>query len=486
MDDTSNIPAVTEATYLVPEENLAELEAKLQKLVRKSAKLSVGAVTYAVDRANPVVKGFVKRGYADEGHSVRPNWVECPVAEATRIRSWFNVTVTGTLPRLAGWTFLATLEHLEVEGEAQNLLRIVPGFDGQVPAEFHQSSPERCDHCHKHIRTRRETFIVRNDAGEVKQVGRNCTQDFLGGKDPHEVARLLQMIFDASSLCSFDDRFDLGGMAYGKDVSSAIALCAVTVGCIKLDGWLSRGKARIEGREEATADLAWGIIFPSPQEQRDPKFREYAAARESVEGASDEAAAALEYIRENIDLETETNDYRRNLRIACAQNYIERKLAGIVASAVPFYQREMATLKEREGLRRATGGFIGQEKERLSIPDCQVVFERHLESFYGVRHMVKFVTADGKSITAFNVSQNGKLEVGSIVRVKGTVVKHETHEKYGTSTIMNRVDTFDAESDAKIAQMNELAKAEKKAAAAAKRAEKKAAKLAVAAGQEGG
>lgn len=481
MDTENNIPAVTEGSYLVPEENLRDLEVKLQKLVRKSAKLSVGAVTYSVDRANPIVKGFVKKFGNDGAGFDGPKWVECPVEQAERIRSWFTVTITGTVPRLAGWEFLATLQHLEVEGEAQNLLRIVPGFDGSIPAEFHKSSPERCDHCHKAIRSRKETFIVRNDAGEFKQVGRNCTQDFLGGKDPHEVAKLLQMIFDASSLCSEDEGFGGGGSS-GKYVTSALALCAVVVGTIRLDGWLSRGKARDQNRlEQATANLAWGVIFPSPQEERSPKFQEYRAKVYAVEGAEAEAKAALEYIRENIDLETEQNEYRRSLRIACAQKYVDFRLAGIVASAVPFYQREMQTLKEREGLRRATGGFIGQPKERLTVDNAQVVFSRFLESEFGPRHMVKLVTGAGESITAFNCSVFGKdLSIGDIVRVRGTVVKHETHEKYGSTTVMNRVETYDAEFLAKAAEFEAAAKAEKKAAAAAKRAEKKAAKAAVA------
>jgi hypothetical protein len=459
------IPEVSTATYSIPEAHLHELEAKLQKLVKKSAKLSMGGVSYSVDRDNPEDRVISQR------RAIAHRLGEEPQVEQT-FRRYFTVTITGTIPRLAGWDFLATLDHMEVDGEKANILRVVPGFDGVIPTAFRTATPENCDHCHKAIRTRKNTFIVRNaETGEFKQVGRNCTQDFLGGLDPHEVGKMLELVRLANDAAGSDFEGGLGGGS-DKDMGFGFETFLATVNAvIRLEGWLSRGKARIEDRlEMATANRALYALTPprgGGQARADwEKFvEELAVGPEDLEVAE----AAIDMVRDTIDFQTEDNDYRRNLRIAFGQDVVYNKLAGIVASGVSFYLREVQKLKEAEGLRQATSTeFIGTVGEKVSLENVQLVFIRRLEGQFGGYDLAKFVTADGKAVTVFGQVEGAVGEFGSLV---GKVSKHDSYQGKPSTQVKGRT-LFT--STARQAELDAL-KAEQKAAKKAQKAAEKAA-----------
>ncbi len=47
-----------------------------------------------------------------------------------------------------------------------------------------------CDYCKKDWIVRRDTYIVKNDKGEIRQIGSNCLSDFLGHPNPTRIAWL--------------------------------------------------------------------------------------------------------------------------------------------------------------------------------------------------------------------------------------------------------------------------------------------------------
>ncbi len=54
---------------------------------------------------------------------------------------------------------------------------------GETFPEGYEFEPGECDYCKRRI-VRCETFIIRSASGEIKQVGRNCLREFVGGLDP--------------------------------------------------------------------------------------------------------------------------------------------------------------------------------------------------------------------------------------------------------------------------------------------------------------
>ena len=463
----NTIPEVTSQTYRVPDENLPELERKLQKLVKKSAKLSAGSVSYTVDRENPENRGYVRN---TDRSSLKKYREALPGETPEFFQRWFQVTVSGTVPRLAGWTFIATLDHMDVEGEVANILRVVPGFEENLPVQYRTASPENCDHCHKAIRTRKNTFIVRNEAGEFKQVGRNCTQEFLGGVNPHDVAKLmeyLQLAFGAagSEFGGFGGRGEMG-----YSISSFLSVVSAVV---RKFGWLSRGEARRMDRiEDSTADTALYILNPPK-----PGTEAYSDWEKDVEALNEgpedgeEAEKVIDFIRDTIDFRVEENDYRYNLRVAFGQEVVYRNLVGIVASGVMFYQREQQKLKEREGLRKQTSNeFVGEVGKEVQIRNAQLVFRKQPRG----KCFQKFITEDGRCITGYGHSE---AKVGDIGTVWAKVKEQKNDPKYGASTFVwaPRSEVFiTAERQTELDVLEAEQKAAKKAAAAAKRAEKKA------------
>ncbi len=261
----------TTATYEIPEANLFRLKAALDKLVRKAEKLGVGSISYTVGEPKDVVEIIENNA----GNKVE-KW-----------RRYFPVTVTGTTPRLAGWTFVATLEHA---GEAGNILRCVPGYT--VPVEFRSVAPA-CNHC-KVQRRRLDTFVVRSDSGEYLQIGRNCVQDFVGGKDPQDVTKMAEYLRSAAEL----GEGATGGGGGGPDRAELVAFMAQTAAVVRKDGFIGRGAAKNSYEPVmATADVVWNLMFPSAEEARTEAYKTYAKEYAPTEADIKTAEDTIDWVR---------------------------------------------------------------------------------------------------------------------------------------------------------------------------------------------
>jgi hypothetical protein len=371
---------------------------------------------------------------------------------------------------------VATLQHLEVDGEVANMLRIVPGFTESLPLQFRNCGPENCDHCHKTIRTRKETFVVRSvETGKWMQVGRNCTQDFLGGRDPHAVAKMLEYLQTAGDLCSGAEEGGWGG-GHVEDRAETLNFLTWVAACVRIDGWVSRGKSRqTDGQIKATADVAFRFINPPRFEgpNADKLRREFEADKAKHTPTEEDAALALKaltYAQEELEGKMEGNDYLYNLWVACNQVSVNWKLIGIAGSLMAHYIKEVErqTLREVELRRTAASVHVGTVGERTFFK-VQVLTVKTvgLESQFGPKSMHKMVTTDGNLIVWFN-SGDGDLKTGQEYILKATVKRHDEYQ--GTKqTIINRAEPVTQE------QMDaELAKAAKKAERAAKKAAKAA------------
>lgn len=219
-------------TALVIDARLPELQATIEKLGKRAARLGVRAPVLTVGESVQVPyctdsdgSGLYRLNPADlakvEAHRV---------AGSLRYRSFRQCSVSGEPVVVAGWEFVATLQHLKSEsGETVNLLRTVPTFEGALPERFRTAGPEWCDHC-RTKRARKDTYVLRristtcdtcgdsgftgpetgydgvcSDCGgqsvgapDWQQVGRTCTQDFLGDRDPEKFLASLDLLLAAA------------------------------------------------------------------------------------------------------------------------------------------------------------------------------------------------------------------------------------------------------------------------------------------------
>lgn len=210
------------AAFQIPEANLAGLQEKIAKLNKRAVKLGLDPIAVEVG-------AFTDIPVLDKD--------DRPTGELIRK---FTVTIIGAQPKLNGWSFVATLEGME--GEV--LIRRSPAVEADLPTRFRNfETCTVCEHC-KVNRRRSETFVLQNEAGEFKQVGRQCLVDFLGSSatDPMAAASYAELVWTAMEEA---EAAGSGGGFGGGDglVSMNVFLAHVAMGC-RMDGWMSRGAAR--------------------------------------------------------------------------------------------------------------------------------------------------------------------------------------------------------------------------------------------------
>jgi hypothetical protein len=486
-------------TYWVPEVNLPELRTKLDKLANKARRLGVGTITYAI--GEPENRPYVR--YQTEDGSRYSTYESLSAEMRAKLNPanliyfrFFPVAVTGTTPRLGGWSFVATLQHLKDDtGATLNLLRVVPGFMEKLPESYRHADASNCDHCCRTIRTRKDTFIVRNDAtGEYQQVGRHCTQDFLGGKDPHAVAAFLESLFHAQAAAEEMSEGSFGGGRQQESYNLSAFLTQVAA-VVRVFGWVSRGKARAaaergEGGLTATADVVLEVLGPPPfggQARAEwNKLREQVAP---IEADKLLAEAALDYAREVLSNKPDRDDYEHNLYVATTQPAITPRLAGITASLIPYHLRNVERMTERAtAVESQHVGIVG-ERSDFVVKTLKVI---PIETDYGTSFLHKFITADGNLLTWF-ASTNPEVEIGKEYQITAMVKKHDEYKgvkQTGVSRVVVWTEEGRRQAEEKAAKKaeKEAKKAEresKRAAAAMAKAAKAAAKAAKAGGGDG-
>src|SRR5258708_25065837 len=156
--------------------------------------------------------------------------------------------VDGIAPKIAGWSFIATLSW---DGEIL-VTRTGPGFDGRIDACSVRAG--ECDHCHT-IRQRYDTYLVERETGERKQVGSSCIKDFLG--HPFQPSWLSS----GGDLDTMEESFGRGRACLDAQTEDDLAWAASLT---ESPGWITRDKAEIEHRNPSSwllRDLLFGRVM---------------------------------------------------------------------------------------------------------------------------------------------------------------------------------------------------------------------------------
>lgn len=395
--------AEKKTTFEIPSFNLGLLNDKLEKLNRKAKKLGCAPITTKV-------LGFrrteiqVVVGTHDNGVAIlRPMSV-----------TFYQVEVEGIAPKFSDWTFAGTLEH----AEAGNIVRSVPGQE--LPASFREGKA-KCDHCQT-IRRRKDTYIVKHEVtGEFKQVGHQCVRDFLGHTDPARLAWLATIIKELEDL--------QGGESFGRRVEESLTsdFLEFAAECVIRFGWVSRSAAQAyaeksegAGHLDTTAGLAWKYMHPTKEMIRDGKTIEVSQRAKEI------AAEALLWGK-NLINNDRRNDYEHNIAIACGEQFVTHRRAGILASVISSYQRFLGKEEVRRNARKAMASseFIGTVGKR-EIFEVTVVGEHTFESNfqYGPQSFTLFRMQDVNGNVCIWKTGTGALEVGKTYKLKATVKEH--------------------------------------------------------------
>jgi hypothetical protein len=351
---------------------------------------------------------------------------------------------------LAGWTFTATIQHTP-EG---NILRQAPTMGHVVlPREYREAAASWCDHC-RTIRRRLETFVIVHEDGSLMRVGRNCLADFAAAdRDGTDVARRMNWYTDVVAF--LDDLDGWAGERRGETTWDTVQFVARTRAVVMADGWVSRTKARENGGQ-ATADVALAVFQDRAIGRRQSTMWAFDEKYDITEGTTEYADAALAWARD-IDPDTD-NDYLHNLRVACSFSFITGKEAGIVASVVAAYAREVEREEARRreavlpprGLRHVgrPGDKFGRKLSKKDHANgvtafpaftATVVSARWFHNDFGATCMVVMERTEDNNRDVFvwwasNPKVEGKpagdleVAVGDVVTVAGTVKKLDEYK----------------------------------------------------------
>jgi len=388
---------------LVPVANLSALQDKIAKLNRRAKRLGCAPINFTIGAKQIAEKSQVIIGDHDQGAvtTSRTIKVEC-----------VSVTVAGDSPVLpGGWNLVARIQLVQGDDGVVSIAHLVPGET--MPTRFHNVG-NTCDHCGFN-RTRNDVFVVRSGAGELRatdkfmQVGRTCISDFLGDKyTPSQLALIAECLacLDLREFESYDGEGFGGGRAM-LDVERFLTVSAAT---IRTYGWVSRSAAKNDysGRVIATADIAGEAYWNASKAELTITDADNALALAAIDWATSQDA---------------NNDYMINAQKVANLTYIPVNLAGIAASIVSSYQRDLG--RKATAAAAAPSVWQGNPGERIT----RTLTVERVHSFdgaYGTTHIHNFKDNSGNVFVWF--SSRAKLNTGTTYSVTGTVKKHSDYK----------------------------------------------------------
>jgi hypothetical protein len=330
----SPLPILPENQYYVPEPRFEELQKRVERFIRRAAK--IGKVPLNIEVVGEYVQPVLGKDHKPTG----------------RVRLYKVVEVVGKAPNVAGYTFVAAIQHTE----AGNIISKAPGcLDVVVPPQMRDGKPT-CDHC-KTRRARKDTFLLMGEDGIIIRVGRNCLADFLRGEDAAEALRLWALIDEIQRIASMDDDEGFGG--FSGYLPSVLSYVTFTFRAITIVGWVSRSEAFHSSTAKATADTVNFAIGLPPDH---PTMRKEWDELQPTEADREEAEKAIAWAQE---LEGR-NDYEHNLKVACSLGYVVARNQGLVASATVAFRRfqEREVARAREAKLTAASTHFGKVDSR--------------------------------------------------------------------------------------------------------------------------
>lgn len=408
--------------YNIPRANLSHLRKRIEKISRKAEKLGCEPVTLTEGETFTTVK---LPGQDAFNTTSTEKIEEASRSEGASIRTYTKVTVEGAAPQIKGWTLIAALDH---KSHSETIVKTTVD---DLPVKYRQHDGS-CDHCQTN-RRRNDTYVLRNDAGETKAVGRQCLKDFLGYNDPQKVAEW-QTFHKIVDICRDAEEWGWAGERVNPEIGLERFL-AQTSACVRKNGWVSRGAARNIPEYTATADTAWGQFFLSPEQ---------VAKGIKIHTDEKDIKVARDTIQ-HIPSREVRSDFDHNLSVALKDDFVTYATAGIVASAISVYQRwqEAEIKKAVEAARREArpSSHIGEAKQRLDLGEVTLVHKSWHDSQWGSTALHRFEDTDGNVIIWW-ASDSGSaadvLEQGDTAHVTATVKKHDDYK--GTpQTVVTRL-----------------------------------------------
>lgn len=397
--------------FEIPEGNMGKLADKIEKMNRRAKRLGMAALVLA--EVGEKFRDFARHKTSGE--------------EAIYTVRYVLVTLTGSLPHINGWRFVATIQH----DEGGNIIRTVPGVKEQMPM-FYRSLGTGCDHCMVN-RKRNDTYILLSDRGGWKRVGRNCLADFLRTENAAGLAEYAEMLADIESSMGDMEGDEFGGSHHGPDWYRTLTYLAQAANVIRVDGWCSRTEAKDNwGEKQATADWALRLF----DEKCWDKLSDEDKRRYTVTEQDEQKAEAALYWAQGLAADV-GNDYLWNIRVVSYRERVSYREAGLAASIISAYNKAMEKEQQARYERDNPSEYFGVVGER-NVYTVTVMSRKELVGEYGVTTLIIFRMADGNRAKWFASGSAEDFPLDATVTVKATIKGHEAY-RGARQTMLSRV-----------------------------------------------
>lgn len=380
--------------YTVYANQVEEVTKRLDRMAKKAARYGI-PFSYTVGEEHPVQIAVQK--YDDVNHHLYTDKV---------------VTVAGVdfdldceeLIRASGWKVLAHIEH----GDLGNIVTGI-GCDS-IKNEWYMA-PARCDHCNTN-RKRTVTFIVENENGEQKQVGKSCLKEYTGiSPDTAIMWAELRGFFPEMEIRDGWTGFASALMDETKTV------LAYAYDSIKKDGY---------GRRDSSHST-FGAVLESLRKGPDPSKEGMEAAEKMIDWLKD---VGDRFDREDSTVWKEAGDLERNCVPFARSGFVKRQQIGRLCYIPVAYSKHVQHLMETERKREARkkekdSEYVGKIGERIKFVATTVTELASWDTQYGRTFLYKMTDEAGNVFIWF---ASGCYETGIDIEVTGTVKDHNERE----------------------------------------------------------
>ena len=418
-------------TYMIPEENVENLEKKFNTAARKIRKINP-ELEPTMTKSNHTIVLV---------HKIELRPCDCRSESTVKKVPYEARRVELKIPDEVvfaenNWAFGGSVEPSGVDGKNfvnVNLSGKDLGFI--VPTRYFSSNPCSCDYC-KTDRKRNKTYLVVNqETGEWKQLGKECLKLFVTGIDIDAIATFESFIKEAEDAANPDDEFFYNRRFKFVKVADALALaCAV---------YRERGYLATRDSVGNPNDFSNKNIVQRKLAHKYGFDNDFLNITNSVRSEIDEIDLKIDsaIAREDVEVAVEMvsrfpdDTYYNNLKVIVSNEYIPLNKLGLLVSipkAIDKYKEEKKRQEERERL-AAESDYLGSVGEKISVNFVSGREAACCETQFGLLHIYEFKDANGNTVVWKSSSGKDIPESGTVT---GTVKSHEEYDGVKQTVIL--------------------------------------------------
>lgn len=416
-------------TYMIPEENVENLEKKFNIAARKIRKISPELEPTMTKSDHTVV--LVRKIELRPCDCRSETTVKEVPYEARRVELKIPDEIVFAENN---WAFGGSVEPSGVDGK--NFVNVnLSGKDlGFIaPSKYFTANSCTCDYC-KTNRKRNKTYLVVNqETGEWKQLGKECLKLFVTGIDVDAIATFESFIKEAEDIANPGDEFFYNRRARFVEVQRALELAQAAT---KMFGFVATRDNEGDRNVFSTKNIVQakilkemgcsGDLLNIDNFNREKINLSVAKLTAYLTAAEDSISNDIIALRETVT-ELPDEPYYNNLKTVLANEYIPLDKLGLLVSAPKAISRyyEFKKMQEEKEKLAKSSNYIGEVGEKISVNFVSGREVACCETQFGLLHIYEFKDTNGNTVVWKSGSSKDIPESGVVT---GMVKAHEEYD----------------------------------------------------------